>query len=160
MRITVTCLLIGICFGTVCFGQQAVSTAGGEATGAGGTVSYTLGQVLYSSTSDDDGTVTQGVQQYYEISVISSSEDQLGLNPVLSVYPNPAGAYLKLHVMHYGASGTVTYQLYDGNGRIIENQDIRGNETTIPMDLLTPSVYFLKVYEDEKEIKTFKIIKQ
>src|SRR4030042_5256555 len=90
------CFLIIVCWCAFCGSQQAVSTAGGEATGAGGTVSYTIGQVTYTTNSESEGTVSQGVQQPYEIFVISSSEDRYGITFELSVYPNPASTNLKL----------------------------------------------------------------
>lgn len=41
--------LLLVLFSTSICGQEAVSTAGGEASGGGGTVSYTVGPVLYST---------------------------------------------------------------------------------------------------------------
>ena len=41
--------------------QEAVLSAGGNATGNGGSVSYSIGQVAYTA-SGTNGTVTQGVQ--------------------------------------------------------------------------------------------------
>lgn len=47
--------------------QNAVVSSGGDFTGAGGTVNYTLGQVVYNTTSSVDGVVVQpGVQQSFE----------------------------------------------------------------------------------------------
>ena len=59
--ILATCLLFASHF---IFSQESVSTLGGEATGSGGTVSYTLGQVFYTSlTGSNNTTLTEGVQQ-------------------------------------------------------------------------------------------------
>ena len=46
--------------------QQTNASAGGNATGSGGTVSYTIGQQEYSSFSSVGGSVNQGVQQPQE----------------------------------------------------------------------------------------------
>jgi len=43
--------------------QQTNASAGGNATGSGGTVSYTIGQQEYSNFSSGGGSVNQGVQQ-------------------------------------------------------------------------------------------------
>jgi hypothetical protein len=40
--------------------------AGGEATGSGGSVSYSVGQVVYTTNTGINGSVAQGVQQPYE----------------------------------------------------------------------------------------------
>jgi hypothetical protein len=158
MKKKIECFLIGICVCVFCNAQQAVSTAGGEAAGAGGTVSYTIGQVAYTTNSENEGTVSQGVQQPYEIIEISSNEDKYRISLELSVYPNPANEYLMLKVVNYKSSN-LTYQLYDLNGKLLENKEIVGVETTIEMDMLAPSIYFLKVTDNIQELKIFKIIK-
>ena len=48
------------------YGQQAVLGGGGEATGSGGTVSYSIGQIAYTS-KGAGGTVSEGVQQAFEV---------------------------------------------------------------------------------------------
>ena len=158
MKKKIKCFLIVICCGVFCNAQQAISTAGGEDTGAGGTVSYTIGQVNYTTNTESEGTVSQGVQQPYEIMVISSSEDIYGINLELSVYPNPTSEYLKLKVVNY-TNGNLTYQLYDVNGKLLENKEIDGVVTNIQMNMLVPSIYYLKVSANNIEVKTFKIIK-
>jgi hypothetical protein len=157
MKKTIECLLIGICWCTFCNAQQATSTADGEGTGTGGNVSYTVGQVAYTTDKGNEGIVSQGVQQPYEISVISSIEEQfVALD--LSVYPNPTSNYLKLIVENY-TFGNLTCQLYDADGKLLVNKKLEGQETTIQMDELASAVYFLKVTDNDMEIKTFKIIK-
>lgn len=47
--------------------QQVSTTTGGDAIGSGGTVAYSVGQVVYTTNTDASGTVNQGVQQAYEI---------------------------------------------------------------------------------------------
>jgi hypothetical protein len=158
MKRTIECILIGIFSCAFCNAQQAISTAGGEGIGTGGTVSYTVGQVVYTTNNGDEGTVFQGVQQPYEISVIPTGEDKIGINPELSVYPNPAKDYLLLKVKDY-TPGNLSYQLFDMNGKLLENKKLEGYETIIQMDNLARSVYFLKVTDNDAEVKTFKIVK-
>ena len=43
--------------------QQSVVASGGEASGTGGTMSFSAGQVLYSTYFGSNGSVIQGVQQ-------------------------------------------------------------------------------------------------
>lgn len=51
--------------------QEAIPASGGNATGSGGSVSYSVGQVEYSSNTGSGGSVAAGVQQPYEISVVT-----------------------------------------------------------------------------------------
>lgn len=50
-------------------GQSTIPATGGNATGSGGSVSYTAGQATYQTSEGTTGTVAQGVQQPYEISM-------------------------------------------------------------------------------------------
>jgi len=54
---------------------------------------------------------------------------------------------------------TINFQLYDINGKILMNNKPEGSETNIAMSNLVPATYFLKVFQGDKEIKTFKVIK-
>jgi len=76
----------------------------------------------------------------------------------LTVYPNPTADNLTLQIKDFN-NVKLTYQLFDMNGKLLENKKIIGNETSIVMSNLVPANYFLKVTKGNKEVKTFKIIK-
>jgi hypothetical protein len=97
-------------------------------------------------------------QQPFEISVISSSEDNDGIKFDLSVYPNPTHTFLIVTVGNF-ISDNLSYQLYDVNGKLLENEKLIDAETSINMVMLLPSVYFLRVSYDNTAVKTFKIAK-
>ena len=59
-------LLLGIF--TLSQAQQSPVSAGGDTKGTNGTVSYSIGQLVDDTYSDGNNTVTQGVQQPYEVS--------------------------------------------------------------------------------------------
>ncbi len=138
--------------------QEAIPASGGNATGNGGSASYSVGQVVYTTNTGTNGSAAQGVQQPYEISVVTGIEVAKDINLFFSVYPNPATDFLTLKI-----EGTVETKyiasLYNINGKLILAKKVGDNETTIPMGNLMPATYFLKVTEGDKEIKTFKIIK-
>jgi len=138
MHIIIECLLIGICCCAVCNAQHTVSTAGGEANGAGGTASYTIGQVACSTQKGSNGSIAQGVQQHYEISVVSGNAETKEIHLMVSAYPNPAMDYLVLKV-EYSDKENLSYQLYDINGKSLENKMIISNETIIVMSLFSES---------------------
>jgi hypothetical protein len=51
--------------------QESINASGGEATGSEGTVSYSVGQVFYSTFSDQgNGSISEGVQQNLEIETL------------------------------------------------------------------------------------------
>ncbi len=153
-------LLVGIvCLSFNSFqAQESVHGSGGNAAGSGGNVSYSLGQVLYTTASGTTGSTAAGVQQPFEIQTVLGNENfNISLNMV--VYPNPTTNLLMLEVKNYGLEN-LEYQLFDLNGRLIADEKISAETTTISMEQYPSAVYLLKVVNNNKEIKTFKILKK
>ena len=138
--------------------QEAIPTTGGNSSGSGGSASYTVGQVSYITNTGTTGTVAQGVQQPYEISIITGLPEYKSITLQCSVYPNPTTNFIMLHVENYMIKN-LTYQLYDMNGKIIVTKKIDVIDTKIPMSDFKPATYYLIVTDNKKEVKTFKIIK-
>ena len=143
---------------TTIMAQESVNTTGSNASGSGGSVSYSVGQVVYTTNTGTNGSVAQGVQQPFEISIVTGIEEAKGINLSVSAYPNPTTDYLTLSIGEFDISN-LSYQLYDMNGKLLQNEKITGNQTSIAMGNLVPANYFVKVIQGNKEVKTFKIIK-
>jgi hypothetical protein len=159
MKKIIISAILFLCFGMVVLqAQQVLTTSGGNASGSGGSVSYTVGQVVYTKNSGTNGSSAQGVQQPYEISVITGIEEAKDISLEIVVYPNPATDFIKLSIKNYEIEN-LRYQLYDINGSVLKDNKIDSNEITISIQDLRPSTYFVKVIQGKKEIKTFKIIK-
>jgi len=155
-----TMLLLGLGL-TGLQAQESLNTIGGNVSGNGGSVSYSVGQVVYTTNTGTTGSVAQGVQQPYEISVITGIEKAKGIDLSVSAYPNPTTDYLTLSIDAERSRSiqSMSYQLYDMNGKLLQNEKITGNQTSIAMSKLVPATYFVRVTEGNKEVKTFKIIK-
>jgi hypothetical protein len=138
--------------------QEGNPATGGKAAGSGGSVSYTVGQVAYTTNIGTTGSVAQGVQQPFEISVVAGIEEAKDINLMVTVYPNPSSDYITLKVESYNVEDLL-YQLFDLNGKLLENKILTGNETKIDMNNLVPATYYLKIIQNENAIKTFQIIK-
>ena len=138
--------------------QKTVTTSGGEGSGTGGSVSYSVGQLVYTTNTGTNGSLAQGVQQPYEISIVSGLEEAEGIDIEYMIYPNPTTDVLNLKVKNYHKEN-LSYQLYDMSGKLLENKKLAGNSNTITMANLAPASYLLKVTANNKELKTFKIIK-
>lgn len=147
--------------------QESVNTTGGNASGSGGSASYSVGQVVYTTNTGTNGSVAQGVQQPFEISVVTGIEENKGISLLISAYPNPTTDYLTLEIKDFDLSklrqdqySVLSFQLYDMQGKLLQNEEIIDSETSIYMSNFVPATYFLKVTEGNKEMKTFKIIKK
>ncbi len=140
--------------------QESVNGSGGEVTGAGGTVSYTVGQVAYTTATGTNGSVAQGVQQPFEISV-TTGVNEASINLEMSVYPNPTTNYLQLKVDASASLSNqqLSYLLIDNQGKVIENKKVVKAKTSIDMEALPKAIYFLNVVKNNQIVKTFKVIK-
>jgi len=173
MKTTKPFLLAIACMGfTFVKAQNTVSTTGGNASSATGNISYTVGQIAYTTNTASNGSVAQGVQQPYEISVLTGTDESAGISLLYTVYPNPVANMLTLKV-----EGTVypdcLISLFDINGKLMRESSLISTETKIDMSPFVTGTYLLAIrrtgrssnaspatgMNSAQNIKTFSIIK-
>lgn len=137
--------------------QDVLGASGSTATGSGGSLSYTVGQVGYTSNSNSSGSLNAGFQQAYEISETTGLEEiNVGLQA--SAYPNPTTNFLTLSVKDLSQSQT--YQIIDFNGKEIANGKLSASETQLDFGSYVGGIYSVKITTNKnKIIKTFQVIK-
>ena len=136
--------------------HQVLSASGGDATGSGGSVAYSVGQIVYTTSTGTTGSVAQGVEQAYEIYSVGIKETSLNIS--LSVFPNPTSDFLTLKVEDYN-NEALSYNLIDEQGKLILSAQITNQETQVAMSTLARGSYFINIVQTNKKIQTFKIIK-
>jgi hypothetical protein len=136
--------------------HQVLSASGGDATGSGGSVAYSIGQIVYTTSTGTTGTVAQGVEQAYEIYSVGIKETALNIS--LSIFPNPTSDFLTLKVEDYN-NEALSYNLIDDQGKLILSEQITNQETQVAMSTLARGSYFINIVHTNKKIQTFKIIK-
>lgn len=151
-------MLLGVLWATHTLAQQNIPATGESATGSGGSVSFTVGQLVWNMFPGSNGTILEGVQQPFEISVVTAIENTEYISLVCTAYPNPTRGQLKL-IVELEDYKSFRYHLYDINGKVLQDKPILNENTEIPMDNLFSSLYLLKVFKGKVEIKVFKIIK-
>ena len=137
------------------YAQESPIATGGEATGTGGTASYSVGQIVYTTATGSNGSVAQGVQQPYEIQVVTGV-NETSINLEMSVYPNPTTNYLTLITE---SNKNLSFQLIDLQGKVIESKNVVNNSTNISLEGQPAATYFLNVTKNNQIVKTFKVIK-
>lgn len=139
--------------------QHAVLAAGGDASGVGGTVAYSIGQVAYENTKSGAGEVTQGVQQVYLSIMVSNEEPEVIFQA--SLYPNPVQAELQLKLITEKTFDLshFSYVLFDLSGMELTHGKIGNELTTISVADKSEGVYFLELRHETNAIQTFKVIK-
>ncbi len=138
--------------------QNSVTASGGNRVENNGAVSYSVGEQVYVTYFASNGSVSQGVQQPYEISTVLSTNETQGINLILSVFPNPASDFVTLKVENYDFE-SLNFQLIDLNGKLFFDGKTSIKETKIEIGNFPSSIFFLKVTDGNKELKTFKILK-
>ncbi|MCZ2276321.1 MAG: T9SS type A sorting domain-containing protein [Bacteroidia bacterium] len=150
-------LATGLLWTSLAQAQESVNATGGDATGSGGTVAYSVGQVAYTTNTDASGTVSQGVQQAYEIFTVGIKETEL--NIPLSVFPNPTTHNLTLQISDYH-NEKLSYQLFDMQGKLLNSGQVTSQQTQINTANLPAATYFIDVVSQEnKKVQSYKIIK-
>jgi hypothetical protein len=144
---------------TVVSGQATIPATGGNASGSGGSVSYTVGQILYNSVSGSNGSIVQGVQQPYEISVVTAIANTEDIDLKCMVFPNPTYGQAKLVIELNDFEG-VSFRLYDISGAILQVSKVESKETELSLLNQSAGIYFLHVIKNKLEVKVFKIIKK
>lgn len=141
-----------------CLAQESILTASGNATGSGGEASYSVGQVAFKTVESAGGTITEGVQQPYEILFMTGIEDDRSISLDCFVYPNPATSAVKLRIDRPSPE-KYSYHLKNSNGQIVSEMQIETRETVIPLSGLPAGTYILTLLDDNKNVTTWKVIK-
>lgn len=138
--------------------QEAITVAGIDVAVNSGSLSYSVGQVVYQIHTGTGGSVTEGVQQSYLIRIAPKSKKNSDKYLSFTVFPNPAADFLDLKVENFNHEN-LSFQVVDINGRVLLNQRITASQTRFSMNELAPAVYYVQVMLDKKLVNTFKIIK-
>lgn len=153
----VTSMIIGVGMISAASAQEVNISSGGEATGTQGSVSYSIGQAVYTTASGSSGTVTQGIQQPYEIFIAVGIENKF-IDLSIQSYPNPTTDVLNLK-LEGELPANASYTLINASGSQVKSDVITELHTHIPVSALSAGVYFIQVNSGTTLLKTFKIIK-
>jgi len=154
-------LIFGIFFiliFSVTSAQQSINTSGGNISSGAGSVAYSIGQVFYKTSSNANFSLTEGVQQPYEILTLGVDTTS-AINLEMKVYPNPTTTTIFLKIDDPSFKN-MDYQLFDGSGKILSKSKISQSETQIDLSTKASGIYLLLISEGSKKMKTFKIIKK
>jgi hypothetical protein len=137
--------------------QAGLSAGGGNASNAGASVSYTIGQLDYVNQSNSNGSFNQGVQQPFEFFTIVSIEEA-GSIEGLSIYPNPTRG--EIFVNLNTAKEKVVLRVYDALGKFIFTQTLSTPQNRLELGALANGAYYIHFNsENGKQNEVIKIIK-
>lgn len=138
--------------------QESANSSGGNASGSGGTATYSIGQVFCTTNTGSTGSVAQGVQQAYEIFNVGINKTTLNIS--LTVYPNPTTENLTIHISNFN-NELLYFQLIDLNGKLLNSGQVKAQQTQINTSSLPAATYFVNISNQENQnVHSFKIIKK
>lgn len=150
------------------FAQEGTNATGGDATGFGGSVSYTVGQLDYL-VSDDSlsggdslrlsgppvGTASQGVQH----AEVRTPAPEVNTNSFVEITtgPNPAVSFIDVSIVNY-TGVSVVYVLHDATGKVVLNGSSSETQFKIDTSEIASGNYLLRFYSANTEIKNQTIV--
>lgn len=137
--------------------QEIVTTSGLNASGAGGTISYSVGQVSVAQNTGTEGSVIEGVQQPYIIDPTVGSEIA-NINLKLATYPNPTSDEIIMTAEDLDLEN-LSYQLLSSEGKVLISKAPIESTNNISLQSFPANIYLLNIYRDQIIIKSFRIIK-
>ena len=138
------------------FSQNSTVSSGGDFSSDTGSVSFSMGQPFFFSYSNSDYSISEGLQQPLEVSVLSI--DEALFSGLISVYPIPTSNYITLKISDFDID-QLTYEVIDLRGKVLMTNKINTNETKIDLYKLEQSIYLLNIKKQGKLIRTTKILK-
>lgn len=140
-------------------GQESIVTTGAIGSGNGGTLNYSIGQMVYTNTLGSTGTLTNGVQQAYEFSIGTSLKHVKGMPIECVVYSTPNTDVVVLKIERF-QQNPLSYRLYDLQGKLLERRSVVSLETSINMGQRPSATYLLTVTQKDKIVQTIRISKK
>ncbi|MBN2775192.1 MAG: T9SS type A sorting domain-containing protein [Prolixibacteraceae bacterium] len=136
--------------------QNVVANSGGHFESPQLQISWTLGEPIIETIGAGDYILTQGFHQ--SILTVTAIENIPELQVEIKAYPNPVTTKVNLSVNSDNFQDW-TYSLYNAEGKLLVSKNINTGITEIPMQMYVASNYILQVKQNNRELKSFKIVK-
>ena len=132
--------------------QSGVVVTGKDIQNNIGSVSYSIGNVFYSTKSKGIS-INEGMQQSYIINEIFRKSIVR-----VSLFPNPTNdlVYFKVENLNYK---NLSFILYDITGNLITSGRILSSQSFLSLQNFPNNIFIVKVFRGELEEQSFKILK-
>ncbi len=152
---TITILFTSVLSFNAAQAQNNTVSAGGDASGSNGSVSYSVGQIFYKSVEGGNGSISQGMQQTYDIGVITGFENR---SIEATLFPNPTVGNVQLNIADF-TQNAFEMNLFDAAGKLILTQKIASSTSSFSLNAYASGVYTLSILKDKEQVKSFRIVR-
>lgn len=137
--------------------SQSFNTLGGVISGSGGTVSQSVGQLVYSTDESAGGSLAQGVQRPYRLASVEMKPSAPALN--FSILPNPTDGDLLLRLSEKPEE-IPFYKVTDLQGRELLEGRVSYPDTPVRLSGFASGTYLIQILNtNNKPLQTLQIIK-
>lgn len=133
--------------------QEAISSQGDSYTNSIVGLDFTIGEVVTSTVSNGEKTLTQGFHQT-NWSFVSLENHVPSYEAI--VFPNPTEDFLNIEATSFK---NINYSLFDEMGKLVLNGTLYSEKTSLDVSKLHTGLYSLVLNSPENKLKTFNIIK-
>ena len=146
-------LIFFVFYSSSLFSQEVVSSQGDSYTNSGGSLDFTIGEVVTFTGSNIENILTQGFHQT-NWSFVNIENHVPSYEAI--IFPNPAEEFLNIKASLYE---NVSYVLYDEMGKLILQGRLLSEKTSLKVSQLATGRYSLILNNSKENLKTFNIIK-
>jgi hypothetical protein len=133
--------------------QEVVSTQGDSYSNGNGSIDFTVGEVIIDTGTDGTNDLTQG---FHQTNWRFLGVEDFAPEFEASIFPNPTQDILNIKTSKFE---NVQYKLYDANGKLVLEDKLSSEQTSIQVSQLAPGNYSLALIDDSKNLKIFKLVK-
>ena len=139
---------------------QVIASDGEYFTGANGSVSWTLGEIMTETYGSANNFLTQGFQQPESMSLTATGN--LFSTSDIGIYPNPVSDHLTINFSD-DFNGTTGINIYDMQGKLIRSENfylLKGSDHLwdISLKQYSNGIYLINIFNNNST-QTFKINK-
>jgi len=135
---------------------QVIGNSGGNIISEYGSLSWTIGEPVIKTIEGSNYALTQGFHQTNL--VVTEIKNTPALSYDMKVYPNPVATTLSIHIENTDISN-MSFQIINSSGRLMKSGQINDHSTSVSVQDLVSAIYFLKIFDKNISVKTFKIVK-
>lgn len=135
------------------FSQDVISNQGDSYTDSSASIDFTIGEVVTSTVSNSERTLTQGFHQT-NWSFVSIENHVPNYEAI--IFPNPTDDFLNIKAISFK---NVNYSLFDEMGKLVFKGTLYSEKTSLDVSKLHTGLYSLVLNNPENKLKTFNIIK-
>ena len=145
--------LILIFFPLITFGQEVISSQGNSYSNSNANMDFTIGEVIINTETDGTHYMTQG---FHQTNWFFAGLEHHTPSYEAVIFPNPTEESLNIKTSTYE---NVVYTLYDAQGKLVMQNELFEEQTSLQVSHLAPGKYSLVLNNKTEKLKTFKLIK-